>query len=230
MLSTCRLKDLQASAPAILPSILQCDYGNLKEEVRRLEDSGVQGIHLDVMDGNFVPNLSFGFPIVETVRRLTDLTLDVHLMISNPEQYAKRYVEAGADVVTVHAEVLEDPRPVLDEIHEAGAAAGLAINPPTPVESISEVLDYCDMVLVMSVMPGFGGQEFNEVALEKLKEIRTQAPESVLLEVDGGVDEETINSCVSAGAQCLVVGSAITGSADYSATVSHLNQLARQNT
>ena len=218
--------DLRSAVPVILPSVLQCDYANLECEIRRLEEAGIKGFHLDVMDGNFVPNLSFGFPVIEAIRRLTELPLDVHLMISNPEQYVARYVESGADIITVHAEVLDDPRPLLAEIRALGVRAGLAINPPTPVETIAAVLPLCDLVLVMSVMPGFGGQSFDAVALDKLRSLRRESPDSVVLEVDGGVNKQTIADCVEAGAQFLVVGSAITGQTDYATSAAQLNDLA----
>jgi len=223
MSSSRDLDDLRAAAPVVLPSVLQCDFGNLEREIRRLEAAGARGLHLDVMDGNFVPNLSFGFPVIAAMRRLTDLPLDVHLMIANPGQYVGQYVEAGADIVTVHAEVLEDPGPVLREIRALGARAGLAINPPTPVDTITAALPLCDLILVMSVMPGFGGQSFDQVALEKLRGLRAQIPKGTILEVDGGVNEQTIAACAAAGAQFLVVGSAITGQADYSASLTRLS-------
>jgi len=235
---------LRNEAPVILPSILQCDFGNLEREIRQLEEAGALGIHLDVMDGNFVPNLSFGFPVIEAIRRLTELPLDVHLMISNPQQYVARYVEAGADIVTVHAEVLDELRPLLEEIRRLGARSGLAINPPTPVETIAAALPWCDLVLVMSVMPGYGGQAFDHCALDKLRWLRAEladrvspdgvspdsvSPEWAVLEVDGGVNEQTIAACVAAGAQALVVGSAITGQADYATKLAQLKQLAHAN-
>jgi len=235
---------LRNEAPVILPSILQCDFGNLEREIRQLEEAGALGIHLDVMDGNFVPNLSFGFPVIEAIRRLTELPLDVHLMISNPQQYVARYVEAGADIVTVHAEVLDELRPLLEEIRRLGARSGLAINPPTPVETIAAALPWCDLVLVMSVMPGYGGQAFDHCALDKLRWLRAEladrvspddvspddvSPEWAILEVDGGVNEQTIAACVAAGAQALVVGSAITGQADYATKLAQLKQLAHAN-
>ncbi len=226
MSRTGHLAELRSASPVVLPSLLNCDFGNLEREIRRLEEANVRAIHLDVMDGHFVPNLSFGLTIVETVRRLTDLTLDVHLMISNPGEYLSRYVSAGADSLTFHTEVVDDARPLLEEIRVHGAGAGLALNPPTPVTSIESALPSCDFVLVMSVMPGFGGQQFDEVALEKLRAIRGKAGDSVLLEVDGGVNEETITACVEAGADLLVVGSAITGQDDYQANFSRLTQLA----
>ena len=228
MATSSEIAVLCSQAPVILPSVLQCDYSNLEREIHRFEEAGVQGFHLDVMDGNFVPNLSFGFPVIEAFRRVTELPLDVHLMISNPEKYVSRYVDAGADIVTVHAEVLEDPRPLLDEIRNLGALAGLAINPPTPVETIASAFNSCDLILTISVMPGFGGQVFDDLALEKLRWLRGEAPDAVILEVDGGVNEQTIADCVEAGASALVVGSAITGQADYTPCLAQLNTLARR--
>jgi ribulose-phosphate 3-epimerase len=220
------LANLRASSPLVLPSLLSCDFGNLEQEVRRMEDAGVSCLHLDVMDGHFVPNLSFGLPIVEAVRRATDLPLDVHLMIANPDSYLQLFYEAGADILTFHAEAVNDPQLLLRKIRALGAGAGLAINPPTPVETIQPVLDLCDLVLVMSVMPGFGGQTFNRVALEKLRQLKSLVGENVLLEVDGGVNAETIAECSQAGAQLLVAGSAIFCQTDYQESVATLTQLA----
>ena len=221
------LEDLRAASPAILPSVLGCDFGHLADEVQQLEASGVQAIHLDVMDGHFVPNLSFGLPLVKAIRKMTDLPLDVHLMISNPAEYLSRYVEAGADLLSFHVEVVDDPRPLLDAVRAQGVGAGLVLNPPTPVAMLGTALSACDFVLVMSVMPGFGGQAFDEVTPEKLRAIRKQADPHLLLEVDGGVNHETIAACVEAGANLLVVGSAITEQDDYSAKVAELKQLAQ---
>ena len=166
---------LRQAAPVILPSLLLCDFGNLEREVRRLEEAGAQALHLDVMDGVFAPNITYGMPLVEAVRRLTALPLDAHLMIVQPERYVDAFVNAGADLVTVHIEALSDPRPVLTRIRELGAAAGLALNPATPLADLEGGLDLCDLVLVMSVPVGFGGQEFDEVALDKLRQLRRQA-------------------------------------------------------
>jgi len=221
-----QLERLRATAPSVLPSMLLCDFGNLEREVRRLEEAGVPGLHLDVMDGHFVRNLTYGLPLVEAFRRLTSLPLDVHLMISNPADYVKSFHEAGADVITIHAEAVERPREVLEQIREGGAAAGLAINPPTSLESIDDALAACDLVLVMSVMPGFGGQKFDAVALDKLRALRRKVDPSVVLEIDGGVNDATIGSCVDAGAELLVVGSAILGHPDYTGRVASLRSLA----
>jgi len=215
---------LRAAAPAILPSLLLCDFGNLQREVALLEEAGVAGLHLDVMDGHFVPNLTYGLPVVEAVDRLTDLPLDVHLMIDRPEQFVEQFISAGADIVTIHAEAVDDPRPVLEQIRASGAASGLAINPPTLLADVERALPVCDLLLVMSVMPGFGGQQFDGRALEKLSEAKQRG--EVLLEVDGGVNNETVRSCVEAGAELLVVGSAIFRSGDYDRSVARLCQLA----
>jgi len=222
------LADLRAAPPVVLPSLLLCDFGNLEREVRDLEATGVRGLHLDVMDGHFVPNLTYGLTLVDALRRLTDLPLDVHLMISNPGDYLSQYVEAGADLLTIHAEAVDDPRPLLEEIRDLGAGAGLAINPPTSVASIEAALPLCDLVLAMGVMPGFGGQAFDEVALDKLRDLRTKVPETVLLEIDGGVNAKTAAACGAAGAQLLVVGSAIfrEPNSSYEQSITNLTHLA----
>ena len=213
-------------SPIILPSLLQCDFGNLAAEVRALEAANVRGLHLDVMDGHFVPNFSYGMPIVKGLRRLTDLPLDVHLMISNPAQYVDAFVDAGADWITFHHESVDDARPVLEKIRGRGVGAGIAFNPLTPVDKIESCLDLCDMVLVMSVPAGFGGQLFDEIALKKLSQLRALLPESTLLEVDGGINASTIGECAEAGATLFVVGSAIFGQPDYAVAVDQLSNLA----
>jgi ribulose-phosphate 3-epimerase len=218
---------LRQQAPVLMPSLLACDFANLEREIEAITAAGAHALHLDVMDGHFVPNLSFGLPVVKAIRAATNLPLDVHLMIDNPAQYVARYRDAGADVITVHAEVLDDPRPVLEEIRELGALAGLSLNPPTPLETILPVLPHCDLVLVMSVMPGFGGQAFNPVALEKLRRLKADPTCEALLEIDGGVNQETIAECVAAGADLLVAGTAVFGAEDYKERVSQLNRLAR---
>ncbi len=221
------LSTLRDTAPVILPSLLQCDFGNLQREVGLLEDAGVRALHLDVMDGRFVPNLTYGMPIVAALRRLTDLPLDVHLMIEEPEPYIPQFYDAGADVITFHVEAVSDPQPVLNQIHALGAAAGLALNPATPVSAVEPFLDDCDLVLVMSVNAGFGGQSFQPIALEKLQYLRQHAPPSTLLEVDGGVNAQTIADCSHAGAQLMVVGSAIFGHNSYASAVNLLTRTAR---
>ena len=204
------LSKLAEQAPAILPSLLQCDFGHLADEIQRLADANVHTLHLDVMDGVFVPNFTYGMTIVKAVRSLTDMVVDVHLMMVEPQKYIQQFYDAGADIITIHAEAVDDARPVLDQIKSLGAGAGIAINPPTPVSAIAESLPHADMALVMSVNAGFGGQKFDENVLTKLAEIRAlPGGEEILLEMDGGVNPDTIKQCTDAGAQLLVSGSAI---------------------
>lgn len=220
-----KLIDLHQSVPHVLPSLLLCDFGNLAREVELLEKAGVGALHLDVMDGSFVPNLTYGMPVVSAFRGLTDMPLDVHLMIEHPERYITQFYEAGADVLTIHIEAVDDPRPAFEQIHRLGAAAGLALNPETPLDNVIPYLDTCDLLLVMSVDAGFGGQEFNPVAIEKLTQLKAEKPEHVVLEVDGGVNANTITECGKAGADLFVVGSAIFKQNDYSAAVVQLLSL-----
>jgi ribulose-phosphate 3-epimerase len=220
------LEQLRSGSPVVLPSLLLCDFGNLEREVRELEAAGVKGFHLDVMDGNFVPNLSYGMPVVEAMRRLTSLPLDVHLMIREPQRYVRQFRDAGADILTFHIEAHPEPRGLLAEVRELGAASGITLNPSTPLSSIEGCLDLCDVVLVMSVEAGFGGQKFNPVALERLSWLREHTRPDVLLEVDGGVNEETISRCAAAGAQLFVVGSGIFGKPQYAAALQELTHLA----
>ena len=221
-----KLAKLHGASPQIVPSLLLCDFGNLAREIEALESAGIRALHLDVMDGHFVPNLTYGLTIVEAISRLTDLVLDTHLMISNPGDYIQRYRDAGADIITIHAEAVERPQEMLAEIRSLGAAAGLAINPSTPLSRIDDCLDDCDMVLVMSVNPGFGGQQFEPVALKKLSELKARAGESVILEVDGGVNEKTIRRCSQAGADWFVAGSAIFQGRVISQSIENLTALA----
>jgi ribulose-phosphate 3-epimerase len=222
-----RFPELRATAPIVLPSLLLCDFGHLADEIGRLEAAGVQALHLDVMDGHFVPNLTYGPLIVEATRKCTALPIEAHLMISNPADYVRQFHDAGADHLTFHFEAVGDPRPILDQIHALGCTAGLAINPPTPVAAIEGVLDQCDSVLVMSVMPGFGGQKFDARALDKLKQLRDRPGARPLLGIDGGIHESTIGATAAAGAELFAVGSAIFSSAsDYGRSLVELTRLA----
>jgi ribulose-phosphate 3-epimerase len=205
------LAALREAAPGILPSLLLCDFGHLAAEVARLEEAGVPALHLDVMDGVFVPNLTYGMPIVEALRRVTDLPLDVHLMITDPARYLPAFRDAGADLVTFHVEAVQRPREVLETAKKLGLSAGLALNPGTSLEAVSGCWELCDLLLVMSVEAGFGGQAFQPVALEKLRRARELGGADLLLEVDGGVNLETIAACAEAGADLFVVGSGIFG-------------------
>lgn len=220
------LDRLRRSTPAILPSMLLCDFGNLKAEVAALERAGAAALHLDVMDGHFVPNMTYGLTLVEAFRSLTQLPLDVHLMISNPGEYLERYVQAGADMISFHVEAVDDPRPLLAQLHDLDCIASIALNPGTPLEQLEGSLDLCDAVLVMSVEAGFGGQAFQPVALEKLRTLRSRLGEGLLLEVDGGVNQDTVGDCRQAGADLLVIGSGIFAGDDYETRTRHLRQLA----
>lgn len=222
----CCLDSLRHSAPAVLPSLLLCDFGNLEREVRRLEQAGVRALHLDVMDGHFVRNFTYGLPVVDALRRLTKLPLDVHLMIARPEEQVGAFYEAGADILTVHSEATSDPRGLLAQIRELGAGAGIAFNPDTPLTDVEPCLDLADLVLVMSVPAGYGRQKFHDVALEKLRALRTLVRPEVLLEVDGGINETTISRAAQSGAQLFVVGSAIFGQERYDEAVAGLTRLA----
>ncbi len=197
----------------IAPSILSADFARMGEEVLSLEKSGADLVHCDVMDGVFVNNITFGIKMVEDLRKRTTLPLDCHLMIVHPEKYVEQFVKAGADIVTVHYEACQDNlKEVLLQIKAAGAKCGAVINPDTPVEKIKEVIPLCDMVLVMSVFPGFGGQKFIPSALDKLREIRKLIDgldRDIDLQIDGGVTAENVEEIKAAGANVVVAGSAV---------------------
>lgn len=216
-----RLKRFRGTTPAILPSLLQCDFGDLQGEVDRLGDAGVQVLHLDVMDGHFVPNLTYGMPIVSGLRRRTDMLLDVHLMISDPSAYIGAFADAGADMLTFHIEAASDPAAVIEQIHARDILAGIALNPNTSLERILPHVASVDAVLVMSVEAGFGGQSFHPEAIDRLRQLRRQNPD-MLLEVDGGIKPETIGPCHAAGCDLFVVGSAIFGQDDYRSAIAQL--------
>ncbi len=196
----------------IAPSILSADFSKLGEEIKDVERGGADWIHVDVMDGHFVPNITIGPLIVEAIRPVTKLPLDVHLMIENPEQYIGAFAKAGADYITVHAEACTHLHRTIYQIKEAGVRAGVVLNPATPVEMIKHVITDIDMVLLMSVNPGFGGQKFIPSVLPKIRQTKEMAAEAgmnIEIEVDGGVNEETAKLCKEAGATVLVAGSAI---------------------
>lgn len=221
-----RFVQLKESAPLILPSFLQCHFGDLRQEVELLTTAGMRALHLDVMDGHFVPNLTYGMPIVEGLNQLTDLPLDAHLMISNPAQYVDAFIAAGADCITVHVEASDECQDLLTYIRGQDVAAGIAINPDTPMSALQSCVGKCDLVLIMSVNAGFGGQTFNEIALQKLQIARQQFGDEVILQIDGGVNTATIQRCTAAGADLLVVGSAIFKQTDYSVALRELRALA----
>ncbi|SMP40781.1 ribulose-phosphate 3-epimerase [Neorhodopirellula lusitana] len=231
-MSRAKLDVIRDARPSILPSLLQCDFGNLQGEVERLAAAGTQVLHLDVMDGHFVPNLSFGMPIVEGLRRHTDMPLDVHLMISDPVAYAKPMVDAGADLLTFHVEAMRGKdaaetkgriENAVGQIRDLGVGVGLAINPSTPMNELGGHVALVDLVLVMSVEAGFGGQQFNPVSLTRIQEIRAAFP-NVMIEIDGGIKASNIGAARQAGCDLFVVGSAITDRSDYGEAIVELNE------
>ncbi|MEK7314529.1 MAG: ribulose-phosphate 3-epimerase [Deltaproteobacteria bacterium] len=206
----------------IAPSILSADFSRLKQELASVEAAGADYIHIDVMDGHFVPNITIGPFIVEAIKRSTKVPLDVHLMIERPEDYIKSFRSAGADIITIHAEATVHLHRLVQSIKEEGAKAGVSINPGTPVEAIEEVLDCVDLVLVMSVNPGFGGQQFIPHSIGKIKKLRKMLDErglKTILEVDGGVKVSNIKKVSMAGADMFVAGSAVFGSTNYKKTI-----------
>ena len=208
----------------IAPSVLSADFANLERDIRDLERNGADWVHVDIMDGHFVPNMSMGFPVLKALRGITKLTLDVHLMIEKPIRYVERFVQAGADYVTVHveADAPENTMECLDRIHALGCKAGIVLKPGTPAEAAIPYLEKCDLILVMTVEPGFGGQKFMADMMPKVKTLRKLLDEvnpACLLEVDGGVDANTCGICKENGADVLVAGSAYFGAADRAAFV-----------
>lgn len=216
----------------LAPSILAADFARLGEQVREVEQAGADWIHVDVMDGRFVPNISIGVPVVKSLRRVTNLPLDVHLMIVEPERYLAAFAEAGADRLTVHVEASTHLHRTVEHVHELGLKAGVALNPATPVHTLEEIVASIDLVLVMSVNPGFGGQRFIEASLDKLRRVRLLIDAkgtAAELEVDGGINVETAGDVVAAGATVLVTGSAVyRGAQSIREAVQALKQAAGQ--
>jgi ribulose-phosphate 3-epimerase len=211
----------------IAASVLSADLGRLRDQVERAIEGGAEWIHVDVMDGHFVPNLTFGAPVIHALRRITDRPLDVHLMVRNPEQYIEEYAEAGANVFTFHPEATVHVQRHLAAVRERGMLAGLALNPSSPVALAEEVLDDLDLVLVMSVNPGYGGQSYLPSATEKIRRVRAlldQAGSRATLEVDGGITTETIAEAWLAGADTFVAGTAVFGPADPAQAVRDLRR------
>ena len=209
-------------ARIISPSMLSADFGHLDRDTRMIDRSAAEWIHIDVMDGVFVPNISFGFPVLKAIRKASDKFLDVHLMIVEPLKYVKRFAEAGAQLVTVHAEAVDDVREALLQIRACGVMAGISIKPATPVSVLEGVLDVADLVLIMSVEPGFGGQSFIEGSWDKVRELRRmidKAGTGTLIEIDGGVSATNSAELFHAGCDVLVAGSAVFGAPDPEAEI-----------
>jgi len=217
----------------IAPSILSADFSRLGEDVQAVDRAGADYIHIDVMDGHFVPNITIGPLVVDALRKVTDKPLDVHLMIENPDRYIADFAKAGADIIVVHQEAVPHLHRTVQLIKSLGKRAGVSLNPGTPVETLDVVLDDLDLVLVMSVNPGFGGQSFIPSALDKIRALRqriTQRGLATALEVDGGAQLDNIREVVAAGADVLVAGSAVFNTDDYAATITALRENAASTT
>ena len=217
----------------IAPSILSADFSRLAEEVQAVDRAGADYIHIDVMDGHFVPNITIGPLVVAALRKVTDKPLDVHLMIENPDLYIADFAKAGADIITVHQEAVPHLHRTVQLIKSLGKQAGVSLNPATPVETLDVILDQLDLVLVMSVNPGFGGQAFISSALDKIRALRQRISQRGLateLQVDGGIKVDNIREVVAAGADVLVAGSAVFNANDYAATITALRERAVSTT
>ena len=211
----------------IAPSILAADFANLAQEIRAVEEAGADWLHIDVMDGHFVPNLTIGPPVVASLRKVTGLPLDVHLMIEKPDNYLETFVQAGADLLTVHVETCPHLHRTLQCIHKLGKKAGVALNPTTPLIFLEPILEEVDLILIMSVNPGFGGQEFIPQTLKRIQTVGKWIKKynlKVDLEVDGGINENTLSQVVKAGANVFVAGSAIFGKNDYKKIIRQLRE------
>jgi len=214
----------KAGTIEVVPSILSADFARLADEIAEITLAGVRMVHLDVMDGHFVPNITIGPPVIAKLRKASSLVFDAHLMISEPARYAGPFAVAGADHITFHIEVTDDPLKLIDKLHDLGCSAGICLNPETPVEAVAEVAPHCDMVLVMTVHPGFGGQEFMPEAAKKIAQVREIIGPDIRIEVDGGIDSQTTPVVVSYGADTLVAGNAIFAQDDRIAAINAIRK------
>lgn len=217
----------KAGTIEVAPSILSADFARLADEIAAVESAGVKMVHLDVMDGHFVPNITIGPPVIAKLRKCSNLVFDTHLMISEPAKYVEAFVQAGADHITFHIEVDDEPKKLIDRLHELGVTAGICLNPDTPVETIEHIAPLCDMVLVMTVRPGFGGQKFMAETAKKITQIREIVGPGIRIEVDGGIDSQTTPIVVSYGADTLVAGEAIFSKSDRIAAINALREAAK---
>jgi ribulose-phosphate 3-epimerase len=216
----------------VAPSLLACDFAHLEEEIRDVEQCGADLLHLDIMDGHYVPNITFGPVIVKAIRSLTTLPLDAHLMITDPEKYAPRFIESGADAITFHIEIMKDPVPLIEKVKDSGARAGLSLNPETDIRTLDGVLHLIDLVLIMSVHPGFGGQQFIPSSHDKvkyLKETKESRGLAFEISVDGGVTTDIAPSLIESGVDILVAGTTIFNSPDRKRTIRLLQGNATQH-
>lgn len=204
----------------ISPSILSADFANLEHDIKAVKTA--DWLHIDVMDGHFVPNITIGVPVVASIRKVTDMPLDVHLMIENPEKYIEVFAKAGADILTFHYEAASDVKAIIKKIKSFGIKAGMSIKPKTPVDVVFPYLNDLDMVLIMTVEPGFGGQKFMQNCAEKIPAIKEKAPDNLIIQVDGGINAETARICTSYGANSLVAGNYIYKSADIKSAIASL--------
>ncbi|MDR7869896.1 MAG: ribulose-phosphate 3-epimerase [Tissierellaceae bacterium] len=212
----------------IAPSLLSANFANLEEEINKIKTGGSEYLHLDVMDGNYVPNISFGIPVIKSLRNVTDLIFDVHLMIDKPERYIKDFVDAGADIITIHQEATTHLHSTIQQIKSYGIKAGVSLNPATPIDVLDYVISDIDLILIMSVNPGFGGQSFIPAMLEKIKTTRALIDEqnpNIILQVDGGIKLDNVQEIVNAGASLVVAGSEIFGAEDVIQRTKEFNKL-----
>lgn len=206
----------------VAPSILSADFANLESDIKKVETAGADWIHVDVMDGHFVPNITIGVPVVKSIRKITKLPLDVHLMIENPEKYIEPFAKAGADILTFHYEAVKNPKDVLLKIRENGMKAGISIKPNTPPEVLDDLYEYIDLILVMTVEPGFGGQSFMENCAEKLLHYKNL--KNIYLEVDGGINDKTAKIAIKNGANVLVAGNYVYRAQDIANAISAIKE------